>query len=74
MSFWKKKPAVMLPAGWLKVCHADAALFVQLFGRRDPTFRNTIRGTLQPFLRHGAEGGIYLQMIDVFLLDTSTAL
>ena len=73
MLFWKKKPAIMRPADWLKVAYHDTNLSIRLFGRLDRTLRDTIRGTLQSLLKHRGEGTICLQMMDVFLLDPSTA-
>ena len=73
MLFSKRKPAVALPDSWLKVGYQDTTIAVRLFGRLDHTLRDTIRGTLQSLLKHRVEGAIYLQMLDVFLLDLSTA-
>lgn len=73
MLFWKKKTAMTSPDGWLKVDYRDADVSVQIIGRLDHTLRNTIRGTLQSLLERGVKGAICIQMIDVFLLDTSTA-
>ena len=73
MLFWKKKLVMTCPEGWLKVGYRDADILVRLFGRLDHTLRNTIRGTLQPLLNRSPEGMICLQMLDVFLLDPSTA-
>jgi len=73
MLFWKKKPAIMRPEDWLKVAYQDTDIFIRLFGRLDHTLKDTIRGTLQSLLRHQSEGAVCLQMMDVFLLDPSTA-
>ena len=73
MLLWKKKPAITHPEGWLKVGYQDTDISVRLFGRLDRTLRDTIRGTLQSLLKHQSEGAICLQMMDVFLLDPSTA-
>lgn len=73
MLFWKKKPAITRQDGWLKVGYQDADVSVRLFGRLDRTLRDTIRGTLKSLLKPRGQGAIHLQMMDVFLLDPSTA-
>ena len=73
MLFWKKKFATTRPDGWLKVGYQDTDISVRLFGRLDRTLRNTIHGTLQSLLKYRAERTICFQMMDVFLLDPSTA-
>ena len=73
MLFWKKKVAVTRPEGWLKVGYQDTDISVRFFGRLDRTLRNTICGTLQSLLKYRTEQTICFQMVDVFLLDPSTA-
>ncbi|MXV85856.1 hypothetical protein F4X88_02370 [Candidatus Poribacteria bacterium] len=73
MLLWKKKPAITRQDGWLKVGYQDTDVSVRLFGRLDRTLRDTIRGTLQSLLKLRGQGAIHLQMMDVFLLDPSTA-
>ncbi len=68
-----KKSAMTRPEGWLKVGYQDTDISVRFFGRLDWTLRHTIRGTLQSLLKHQSEGTICLQMMDVFLLNPSTA-
>ena len=73
MLVWKKKSTITRQDGWLKVGYQDTAISVRLFGRLDRTLRDTIRGTLQSLLKPREHGAICLQMMDVFLLDPSTA-
>ena len=68
-----KKPVVTRSDSWLKVGYQDTDISVRLFGRLDHTLRDTILGTLQSLLKGRTERTIYLQMLDVFLLDPSTA-
>ena len=73
MLLGKKKLSAMDSDGWLKIGYQDTDTSVRLFGRLDHTLRDTIRGTLQSLLKRRVEGVICLQMLDVLLLDPSTA-
>ena len=72
--FFRKKKQEMVPRGdWMKVDYRGEDIFVWLHGRLDHTLSNTIRPALGALLARQIEGSICLRMVDVFLLDISTA-
>lgn len=73
MLFWNKEEKNPIHKEWIQIRYNETELYIRLYGRLDRSLRNTLRNTLNPLLKHTIINEICLQMIDVYLLETNTA-